>query len=124
MALADITLADGKATPVNHVFTYVATTNGRVIRSDFSAPSEEPLQMTLAHNESKRGGVLVKSHLLKFDRSVLDSDGTTSHAVNIRMMADIPAPVLSDALAADLAAYVRNWATADNVKAWLKGSVG
>lgn len=124
MALADITLADGQASPVNHTFTYVGTQNGRVIRSDFSAPAEAPLMLQHAHNESKRAGVAVKSHLLKVEKTVLDSDGITPHVTNIRVMCDVPNPVLSDALADDLAAYIRNWASSSNVRAWLKGSVG
>lgn len=124
MALADITLADGQGTPVNHTFTYTGTVNNRVIRSELAANPETPLLMTHAHSETKRGNATVKSHLLRIDKTVLDSDGITPHAVNIRIMADIPNPVLSDSLAADLAAFVRNWATAANVQAWVKGSVG
>lgn len=124
MALADITLNDGQGTPVAHVFAFTATTNGRVLRSDFSAPAEEPLTLTHAHNESKRGTVKVRSHLLRVDKTILDTDGITPHQANIRLMADVPNPVLTDALADDLAAYIRNWASSANVRAWLRGSVG
>lgn len=124
MALADITLADGQGTPVNHTFAYIGTTNGRVIRSELAASPEEPLHLTFGHSESARNGVKVRSHLMRIDRTKLDSDGITPHVMNIRLMADVPNPVLSDAIADDLAAYVRNWATSANVRAWLKGSVG
>lgn len=124
MALADITLNDGQGTPVAHTFTYTGTVNGRVIRNDFSAPAEEPLQMTHAHQTSKRAGVEVKSHLIKFDKTKLDSDGTTPYVADIRIAGDCPAQIYSDALADDFAAYVRNWATSANVRAWFRGSVG
>lgn len=124
MALSDITLADGQASPVNHVFTFVNSSNGRVLRSEISAPAEEPLIMTHAHSERKSGSVKITSHLLRIDKTILDSDGITAHTANIRVMCDIPTPISSDALAADLAAFIRNWATADNVKQWVKGSVG
>lgn len=124
MALADIVIADGQSTPVNHTFTYVSTVNNRVTRSDFAAAAETPLYLSIAHNEAKRAGVPVRSHLLRVDRTVLDSDGITPHVANIRLMCDVPNPVLSDALADDFAAYIRNWATSANVRAWLKNSVG
>lgn len=124
MALADITLNDGQGTPVAHVFTYTATKDGRVIRTDMAAPTEEPLQMTYAHSERKVSGTTVKSHLVRFDKTKLDGDGITPHTANIRLMCDMPNPVLTDAQADDFAAFIRNWATAENVRAWLRGSVG
>lgn len=124
MALADIVLNDGQAVPVAHTFAYVATVDGRTIRSDFAADAETPLTLTHSHRSAVKGAVTTKSHLLRFDISVLDADGVTVHKANIRIMADVPNPIASDALAADMAAYVRNWATENNVKAWVKGSVG
>lgn len=124
MALADITLNDGQVSPVAHTFTYTSTVNNRVIRSDMAAAPEAPLSMTHAHSEAKKSGVTIRSHLIRFDKTVLDGDGITPHISNIRLMADVPNPVLSDALADDLAAFIRNWATAVNVRAWLKNSVG
>lgn len=124
MALADITLNDGQGTPAAHVFTYVGTVNNRIVRSEIAAAPETPQYLTHAHSESKRNGVTTKSHLLRIDKTVLDGDGITPHTANIRVMCDIPNPILSDALLADLAAYVRNWASAVNVQAWGRGSVG
>lgn len=124
MALADITLNDGQGTPVAHTFAYVRGDGSRVIRSDFAANPETPLTLTLGHQDQKRGGVNGKSHLLRIDKGVLDADGVTVHLPNIRLMSDVPNPVLSDALADDFAAYIRNWATSANVRAWLRGSVG
>lgn len=124
MALADITLNDGQGTPVAHTFTYVATNGSKVVRRDFAADPEAPLQLTHGHMTTTKGGKAVDSHLLRVDRVVLDSDGVTPHDSNIRLMCDVPKAVLSDALADDFAAYIRNWATSANVRAWLKGSVG
>lgn len=124
MALADIVLNDGQGSPVAHTFTYTGTTGNRVIRSDFAAAAETPLLMTHAHSETKISGASAKSHLFRIDRTVLDGDGITPHKANIRLMCDVPNAVLSDALADDLAAYIRNWASSTNVRAWLKGSVG
>lgn len=124
MALADITLNDGQGTPQAHVFTYVGTVNNRVIRSELAAAPETPKQLIHAHSVSTKGTVKTQSHLLRMDVTVLDSDGITPHTANIRVMCDIPNPILSDALCADLAAYVRNWATAQNVQSWARGSVG
>lgn len=124
MALADITLADGQASPVNHVFTYVATQGARVIRAELAAPPEQPQTFVMAHSEATRKGVKVKSHLARFDLTVLDSDGVTPHEVNIRVMADIPNAVLSDALVDNLSAFVRNWLSSANTRAWARGSVG
>lgn len=124
MALADITLADGQGTPVNHTFTYTGTLNNRVIRSELTAPPETPRSLQIAHSSSTKSGITTKSHLMRIDLTVLDSDGVTPYTANIRIMADIPNQILSDALLADMAAYVRNWATAQTVKDWGKGSVG
>lgn len=124
MALADITINDGQGTPVAHTFVYVGSTGNRVLRSDFAAAAETPLIMTHAHQDSKVGGKPSKSHLYRIDKSILDADGVTVHKANIRIMADIPNAVVSDALADDLAAFVRNWASSANVRAWFKNSVG
>lgn len=124
MALADITLNDGQGTPVAHVFTYTGTVNGRVVRADMAASPETPLTLTFAHQAVKRDGVAYKSHLLRIDKTLQDADNITAYANNIRLMADVADKVLSDALADDLAAFIRNWATSVNVRAWLKGSVG
>lgn len=124
MALADIILADGQGTPVNHTFTFVQTMNGRVVRADLAAAPEAPLTLTHAHSEKKVGAQVTKSHLLRFDRVILDSDGITPYQTNIRLMADVPTAVYSDAMADDFAAFIRNWATSANVRAFLRGSVG
>lgn len=124
MALADITLADGQGSPVNHTFAFVAQNGPRVIRSELAAPMEEPILLTMSHGQRVAGGKTIKNHLFRIDVTVLDADGVTPYTANIRLAADVPSPIFSDALAADLAAYIRNWATANNVSAWLKGSVG
>lgn len=124
MALADITLNDGQGTPAAHVFSYIAQKDGRVIRSEMAAPAEEPLTLTQAHTERKSGALKIHSHLLRIDKTKLDTDGITPHMANIRLMSDVPAPIYSDALADDFAAFIRNWATSANVRAWLRGSVG
>lgn len=124
MALADITLADGQGSPVNHTFTYIGTENGRVVRSEMAAPAEEPITLVHAHSQRKVGGKVLRSHLLRVNVTVLDDDGVTPYTANIRLASDVPDPIMSDALADDLAAYIRNWASSANVRAWLKGSVG
>lgn len=123
MALADIVINDGQSTPVAHTFSFTGTSGNRVIRSDFSANPEVPRSLTIEHREAKKSGATVKSHLYRVDVQALDADSVTTYAANIRLMADVPNPILSDALAADLAAYIRNWATAVNITAWLRGSV-
>lgn len=124
MALADIVLNDGQATPVAHTFTYIATSGNRVQRSDFSASAEAPLKMTHAHSETKLSGAAAKSHLFRIDCTVLDADGITPYTANVRVCCDVPNAVLSDTLADNLAAYVRNWISSSNFRAFLKGSVG
>lgn len=124
MALADITLNDGQGTPVAHTFTFISATNNRIVRSDLAAAPEAPLTLTIAHSENVRNGSKIRSHLTRFDKTILDGDGVTSYTANIRLMGDVPNPILTDALADDLASYIRNWATNTNVRAWLKGSVG
>jgi hypothetical protein len=123
MALADITLADGQTSPVNHTFAYVGTVNNRIVRTELAAAPEEPISLTIAHSTGTKKGVTFRSHLLRVDTTILDTDEVTPHQANIRLMADVPNPVLTDALADDLAAYIRNWATSANVRAWLKMSV-
>lgn len=124
MALADIVLNDGQGTPVAHTFAFTQSVNNRIIRADMAAAPEAPLTMTHAHSEQTRNGVKVKSHLFRIDKGILDGDGVTTHTANIRLMCDVPNPILSDALADDLAAFIRNWATSANVRLWVKGSVG
>lgn len=124
MALADITINDGQGSPVAHTFTYVGTVNGRVLRSDFAAAAETPLTMTHGHTSRSVSGTNLDSHLLRIDRTALDADGVTAHKANVRLCCDVPRAIVSDALADDFAAFIRNWASSANVRAWLKGSVG
>lgn len=124
MAFADITLNDGQGTPVAHTFTVISTKDGRVVRSDLAAPPEEPFLMTMAHNQKTVSGQVQKGHLVRWDKTVLDADGVTPHPNNIRIAADIRNAVCTQALAADFAAMIRNWATAENVYALFKDSVG
>lgn len=124
MALADITIADGQGTPVNHTFSYVGTVNGnRVVRSELTANPEQPISLTMAHSESKRGGVTTKSHMARFDVTILDTDGS-AHVANIRVMSDIPNPINSAALQANLLAYGKNFLSHALADDWLMGSVG
>jgi hypothetical protein len=123
MALADIVLNDGQGTPVAHTFTYVSTVGNRVIRADFAAPVEQPIKLSIAHQDQKIAGAPAKSHLARIDLTLLDADGVTPHTANVRMMVDVPNAILSDALADDMAAYFRNWLTSANMRALLRGSV-
>jgi len=124
MALADITLNDGQGTPVAHTFSYIATKDNRTIRSDMAANPETPLLLTFAHSQKGAGTKGIKSHLARIDKSILDADGVTVHKPNVRLVSEVPNAVLSDALADDFAAYIRNWATSANVRAWFRDSVG
>lgn len=123
MALADVTLADGQSTPVNHVFAFVSALDGRVVRSELAAPAEEPKILTIGHREAKRSGVTIRSHLVRWDWTLLDTDGITPFTSNIRINVDVPNPILSDALAKNLAAMVRNFVTEANLIAIVKNSV-
>lgn len=124
MALADITLNDGQGTPQAHTFTFVSSQNGKIVRSDLSRSPEIPLTMTHGHQTAVRKNVKTDSHLLRFDDAVLDADGVTAIVANIRIMADVPVSIYSDALADDFAAFIRNWASSANVRAWMRNSVG
>lgn len=125
MALADVTLADGQSTPVNHVFSYVGTTNGsRVVRANLSATPEAPEHLSIDHKTVTKGGIQIDSHLVRVDLTVLDTDDAqTPYALNGRMMFDVPRRILSDAVADNLAAFLRNFATSANIRALLRGSV-
>lgn len=124
MAYADITLNDGASTPVAHVYTAINQKNGRVLRSDFAAAAETPWTLTMGHNEQTRAGSKVKSHLIRFDITVLDADGITPRTANARICADVPIAIQSDQLADHFAALVRNYATSANFRAFFKDSVG
>lgn len=123
MALADITLADGQGTPVNHVFTYTGTVNNRVIRSELTANPETPITLTMAHSESKKGGVTTKSHMARIDFTILDGDGV-AYTPNIRIVTDIPNPVNSTALQDNLKALAKNFLANAVATGWFQGSVG
>lgn len=123
MALADITIADGLTVPVNHTFVYIDQTNGRVRRSNFGANPETPEYLTIAHQDNKRNGIPIGSHLWRFDSSALDADGITLLPFNCRIAADFPMAIYTDDRADIFAGLLRNWATNANIRAWLKRSV-
>lgn len=78
----------------------------------------------MAHTPIKIGGKSARSHLLRIDKTKLDADGVTALKANIRLVSEVPDAILTDALADDFAAFIRNWATSANVRLWLRGSVG
>lgn len=123
MALADITLTDSQASPVNHVMVYTGTVNGRVVRSQLDAAPETPCIFTIAHKKTTKNGVTMQSHLAKLEKTVLDADGITPYTNNIRMMSDIHDPVLSDAECDDLRAMFLTWCTEANFRLFCRGSV-
>lgn len=124
MALADITLADGQTTPVNHTFAVTSLLDNKVIRSELAADPEESNVLTLGHAARRMGTCMGKSHLARFDLTRLDADNVTQHVANIRVMMDIPDKILSDDLVKDMAAYVRNLFTAAFAVALARGSSG
>lgn len=123
MALADITLADSKATPTNHVFAYVGTVNNRVIRKNLSAGVDTPETLTLAHQEATKSGNKIDSHLARIDWTLLDADGT-AHPQNIRVMCDIDRAVYDQADLEDKVTMLRNLITDAFMVSMAAGSVG
>lgn len=123
MALDNVILNDGQSTPVAHTFSYLSQDKGRVIRTDLTRTPDLPLTLTTGHKAGKVSGFDIDSHLQRIDNSITDADGVTILRANIRVMADVPRRIYSDSLADDLAAFIRNWATSANVRAWLRGAV-
>jgi len=123
MALADITLVDSEATPVSHVMKYVSQQSGKTIRADFEASVEAPILFTIGHQSRKVNGKTLQSHLARLDWTILDADGITPYANNMRMMCDIFDPVLSDALADNLVTSLVSFMTEANIRLLVRGSV-
>lgn len=123
MALADITLADSKSTPTNHVFAYVGTVNNRVIRKNLSSGVDTPETLTIAHNETTKNGQKIDGHLARIDWILLDSDGT-AHQNNIRVIADVARATYDQADLEDKVTMVRNLITDAFMVSMAAGSVG
>lgn len=124
MALADITVNDAESTPVAHTFTYVGTQNGRVVRQELGAPTEEPQFLITAHDESKSGGVVKRGHLRRIDITQLDADGVTPHTASFYVRAVIPNPIMSEQLCKNGRAELFNSLAEADFVALCKGSVG
>lgn len=124
MALADITLNDSQATPVSHVFSYVGTENGQVIRKNLAKSPETPETLILGHKKVKVNGVEVDSHLWRLNQTKLDADGVTVRRRSIRVIIEEDPMIYSDADAEDLATMLVNGMTETFVKSFMKGSVG
>lgn len=124
MALADITLVDSQASPVSHVFAYVATENGQVLRKNLSSTPDLPETLIIGHRKVKVKGVEVDSHLWKLTLSYLDADGVTTRQMSVRAIWDIDPKIYTDARAEDLAAMTISGLTEAFVKSVCKGSVG
>jgi hypothetical protein len=123
MALADITLADSKSTPENHVFSYVGTVNNRVIRKNLSSGVDTPETLTIAHNETTKNGSKVDGHLARIDWILLDTDGTP-HAQNLRVVGDLSRAVYDQADFEDKVTMLRNLITDVFMVSMAAGSVG
>lgn len=125
MALADITLIDSQVSPVSHVFAFIGYDSaGRVVRKDHARTPDLPLLLTIGHKPQKVGGISVDSHLWRLDDTIMDADGVTARRANIRVMADIPPSVYSDARMEDYVAMLTCAFTETFGKAWARGSVG
>lgn len=123
MALADITLVDSEASPVSHVMKYISQNNGKVVRADFAAGVETPIIFTIGHMSRMVAGKKLRSHLARLDWTLLDSDNITTYTNNIRVMADIYDPVLSDALSDNLTASLTSFMTEANMRLFMRDSV-
>lgn len=124
MALADITLNDSQATPVSHVFSYVGTENGQIIRKNLAKSPETPETLILGHKKVKVNGVEVDSHLWRLNQTKLDADGVTVRRRSIRVIIEEDPMIYSDADAEDLATMLVNGMSETFVKSFMKGSVG
>lgn len=125
MALADITIADGQGTPVNQVFAFVGTDKtGRVVRRNLARTPDLPQTLILGHQTQKQNGVATDAHLWKLDDARMDADGVTVRYAGITLTVRCDPNIYSDAVADDLAAYLRNYFTAANMRLLMKGSVG
>lgn len=124
MALADITLVDSQATPVNHVLSYVATENGLVIRKNLALSLDEPETYAIGQKDAKVGGVPVKSTIIKLTRGFLDADGVTTRYMSVRTIWDVDPKIYTDARAEDMVAEMNSGHTEAAAKAYLKGSKG
>lgn len=124
MALADITLVDSQASPVSHVFSYVGTENGQVIRKNLTAAPDVPETLVIGHRKVKVAGVQVDSHLWKLTLTYLDADGITPRQMSARVIWDIDNQIYTDARVEDMAAMTLSALTEAFVKAVTKGSVG
>lgn len=125
MALADIVLNDGQGSPVAHTFAFIGTDKtGRVVRKDMSRSPDLPLTLTLGHQTQKSGGVAVDAHLVKLDDARMDADNVTVRSAGFTATVRCDPNIYSDALADDLAAWLRNYFTSANMRLLMKGSVG
>lgn len=124
MALADITLTDSQASPQNHVFAYVGTENGQVIRKNASAALDQPEIYAVGNRESKANGVPVRSSLRKLTLGRLDADGVTTRYASIREIIEVDPKIHSDALIEDLVTMFRTDGTEAREVLYIKGSVG
>lgn len=125
MALADIVINDGQGTPVAHTFRYTVTNDksGRVVRKDIARTPDLPLLLTMGHETQKQNGVKVDSHLWKLDDARMDADGVTVRYAGVTTTVRCDPNIYSDALADDLAAFLRNYFTSANMRALMRGFV-
>lgn len=123
MALDDITLTDSESTPVEHTMVYVAQQAQKVLRADLEAGTETPIVLTIGHQSRKVSQKVLRSHLVRIDWTLLDADGVTPYANNLRLMCEIYDPVLSDALVDNLTACMSSFMTEANMRLLARGSV-
>lgn len=125
MALADITINDGQASPVAQTFSFVGTDkSGRVVRRNLARSPDLPQTLTIGHQSQKQNGVATDAHLWKLDDARMDADGVTVRYAGVTLTVRCDPNIYSDALADDQAAFVRNYFTAANMRLLMKGSVG
>lgn len=123
MALADITLNDGAASPVAHTFAYVGTDpQGRVLRRDMSQSPETPLELAVGHREITEKGVKKDERSLRFTIHVADTDGVV-YPVPGTVTFRVPRAVASDTLSKNFFAYIRNACTEARALVFFKGGV-
>jgi hypothetical protein len=62
----------------SHVYAAISYDKNKIIRRDNSTGLGQPQDLTISHSESKVGGALYDRHLIRLDRTRVNSEGVAA----------------------------------------------
>ena len=119
MALAaQLTIAGDSST--TRVYEDVGRADRKTTRKDSTLGVDQPFFLTITHSEESNKGVISDRHLVRFDRTVVDSEDNAA-TVSFYGVFSVPRKIITLTHVQDLVTQFKNLLTSGNVAKIVNG---